>query len=79
MKLAFLIATLSAFSLMTLASPTGSIPSIGRDEVKVPDGTLGSFCGGIVGFPCNEGLVCQLDDKNIADSGGVCIKKPKCL
>ncbi|CAE6471846.1 unnamed protein product [Rhizoctonia solani] len=36
---------------------------------------LGGECGTIVGIQCEEGLYCQLEDKNVADSAGTCIKK----
>ncbi|KAG8749198.1 hypothetical protein FRC11_011537 [Ceratobasidium sp. 423] len=59
--------------MAALTTPTSNF---GRDEVKTPDGTLGSFCGGIAGFPCNKGLVCKLDG-NYADAGGVCVNYGK--
>ncbi|CAE6455742.1 unnamed protein product [Rhizoctonia solani] len=59
--------------LTALAAPTVNVV---RDEIKTPDGKLGSFCGGIVGFPCNKGMVCKLEG-NFADAGGVCVKKTK--
>ncbi len=35
----------------------------------------GEMCGGIAGFICDTGLVCQYDG-NYPDAGGVCVKAP---
>ncbi|KAH7323399.1 hypothetical protein B0J17DRAFT_683305 [Rhizoctonia solani] len=66
---------LSTIALITipiaaLAAPTSNY---GQDEIKIPNGKLGSFCGGIVGFPCIEGLACKLEG-DFPDAGGVCVK-----
>ncbi|CAE6513421.1 unnamed protein product [Rhizoctonia solani] len=70
--------TLSAVTLLLLPLTVLAVPTFNvvRDEIKTPDGKLGSFCGGIVGFPCNKGMVCKLEG-DFADAGGVCVKKPK--
>ncbi|KAJ1305624.1 hypothetical protein OPQ81_000621 [Rhizoctonia solani] len=66
MKFNLSIIVSSTLHMVALAAPTSNCR---RDEIKIPDGKLGSFCGGIAGFPCDNGLVCKLEG-NFADAGG---------
>jgi hypothetical protein len=61
-------------------------PTIEAEEQSQPQEqqARGDFCGGIAGFPCDEGLTCVDDPKDDcdpeqggADCGGICIKEKK--
>ncbi|KAG8738294.1 hypothetical protein FRC10_007070 [Ceratobasidium sp. 414] len=72
MKFTSFTVALTALPLAAWAAPT---PNLGLEARQ--SGTLGSMCGGFVGFPCNKGLYCKLDG-NYADAAGICVKeKPK--
>jgi hypothetical protein len=78
MTLRSLFSALAALVLLGCASPESEQPAPPPTNAR-PPAAEGGLCGGIAGFQCASGLVCQkpAGQCHVADGAGTCRKAPQ--
>jgi hypothetical protein len=73
-----LVLALATLSLWACSSPGPAQPAPGPGGGRVPVAE-GGMCGGIAGFPCAQGLYCQMSPQmqQVADGSGICRIRPQ--